>query len=298
MGPTTRRELIQALRRRVARDVRWLRLTAPEHKHEQQNVMSNKLKSLINSALQRINVGVTRYSSLQDLRVKARESEGLDFILDLPEHQASQLLQNLRKSKAQLRQDLFVLSELNFKRGGYFVEFGAADGLYLSNTYLLEKEFGWAGVLAEPAGKWHTALKKNRSGIIDTRCVWSTSGVTLNFKEVDDAEYSTIDSFAESDSHLRKRRRGESYQVQTVSLNELLGDAGAPCDIDYLSIDTEGSEFEILSNFDFERYNVKVITCEHNFTPMREKINALLTRHGYTRVYESLSRFDDWYVRR
>ena len=62
-------------------------------------------------------------------------------------------------SYAQIQQDLFILCELNFKRNGFFVEFGATDGIKLSNTYLLEKEFGWTGVLVEPARCYPTCRK-------------------------------------------------------------------------------------------------------------------------------------------
>jgi len=52
-----------------------------------------------------------------------------------------------------------------------------------------------------------------------------------------------------------------------------------------------------LSHFDFEEYSFKVITCEHNFTPMREKIFSLLTQKGYQRILPELSKFDDWYIK-
>ena len=63
------------------------------------------------------------------------------------------------KSRAQLKQDIFVLLETGFKRDGYFVEFGATNGVDLSNSWLLEKAFGWTGILAEPARIWHDDLK-------------------------------------------------------------------------------------------------------------------------------------------
>ena len=57
---------------------------------------------------------------------------------------------NIKNTKSQINQDIFVLYTLNWKRNGFFVEFGATDGMDLSNTYLLEKDFGWRGILSEP----------------------------------------------------------------------------------------------------------------------------------------------------
>ena len=48
-------------------------------------------------------------------------------------------LENLKESKSQIRQDLFVLNELNFKTSGFFVDFGATDGIEFNNSFLLEK---------------------------------------------------------------------------------------------------------------------------------------------------------------
>ena len=200
------------------------------------------------------------------------------------------------KSKAQLKQDMFVLDELGYKRDGYFVEFGATNGVDFSNTYLLENEMGWKGILAEPAKVWHDALVANRKCCISFDCVWSKSHEELEFNEVGAADLSTIDVFSAVDEHAKTRTEGKKYNVYTVSLLDLLNKHKAPKEIDYLSIDTEGSEFEILNAFDFDAYKFKVITCEHNYTPMREKLADLLTSKGYTRKYPEYSRFDDWYV--
>ena len=113
----------------------------------------------------------------------------------------------MSKSKSQLGQDLFVLSQLGFKRDGYFVEFGACDGVYLSNSLLVESEFGWSGILSEPGRIWHDDLAQNRTAIIDHRCVYSSSGDVVIFSEMKDAGLSTMDVFVDSDSHSGARKK-------------------------------------------------------------------------------------------
>jgi len=201
------------------------------------------------------------------------------------------------ESKSQLKQDLFVLSELGFKRNGYFVEFGATNGVDLSNTYLLEKKFGWLGIVAEPLKSKYAELIRNRSCHIEDKCVWKSSGELLKFLEANDQDLSTIFEYQDKDLHFESRKNGQISDVETISLNDLLEKYNAPRLIDYLSIDTEGSEFEILSNFNFEKYEFRVITVEHNHTNQREAIYNLLTNYGYKRKFEKLSDFDDWYVK-
>ena len=256
------------------------------------------LKQLANQTLKPFDLVLTRYSHLQHLAESNSKATGdLNFLLKLPEEHTSLLLRHLGKSKSQLRQDLFVLSELGLKTNGFFVEFGATNGVDLSNTHLLETTFQWSGILAEPARCWHDSLRHNRRCHISTDCVWSKSNATLVFNEVDTAELSTINNFSSSDGHHQARNKGKTYDVRTISLIDLLERYAAPTQIDYLSIDTEGSEFEILNSFDFDKYQISVITCEHNFGFTRELIFNLLTSRGYTRRFEELSAWDDWYVK-
>jgi FkbM family methyltransferase len=208
----------------------------------------------------------------------------------------AQLLTFSGKSQSQHKQDLFVLSELGFKRDGYFVEFGATNGKDISNTWLLENTFGWTGIVAEPGKNWQEDLAKNRKCHVETKCVWSESGKVLTFNQTRNPDLSCINDYSNSDQWAAQRMNGTTYDVETISLNDLLEKYNAPTEIDYLSIDTEGSEFEILSNFDFDKYKIKVITCEHNHTPMREFIQQLLAVYGYVRKYPNLSDVDDWFV--
>jgi len=253
--------------------------------------------NLVQSFLRRFDLRVVGNSRYEQMKEAARMGNGIELLMSLPAAQLPRLLKLTRTSKSQLGQDLFVLSELEFKEKGFFVEFGATNGIDLSNTYLLEKEFGWKGILAEPARCWHESLRKNRNACIEETCVWKDSNSILEFNEASFAELSTIDAYSGEDLHGRSRSRGTKYAVRTISLNDLLAKYDAPSAIDYLSIDTEGSELEILKNLDFERYSFRVISCEHNFTPAREGIQRLLERNGYTRRLAEVSSVDDWYVR-
>jgi FkbM family methyltransferase len=260
--------------------------------------MKRRVSKLLRDILRRLDIEVMSRAGFESLVETGKSQRRLAVLSKLPDDQIAYFLKNLLgKSKAQLGQDLFALSESNLKRNGFFVEFGATDGVERSNTLLLEKEFGWNGILAEPARYWHSALKNNRNCHIETRCVWSSSGSVLSFSEAERAELSTVSAFQSSDLHKKSRERSQTYNVETISLLDLLKNYNAPQAIDYLSIDTEGSEFEILSAFDFEKYQFGFISCEHNFTPAREQILQLLTSHGYRRKYEDMSIFDDWYVR-
>lgn len=213
-----------------------------------------------------------------------------------------QLLENIlnhhEKSRAQLYQDIFALHFNDYQQNGFFVEFGATNGVDLSNTYLLEKAFGWKGILAEPLPCWHEALKANRTCSIDTRCVHSQSGQQVIFANtVSSPELSGIEDYLPNDMNYEERKNRERLKVETVSLLDLLLQNNAPHKIGYLSIDTEGSELEILSAFDFQRYEINVITLEHNYVSVsREALCKLLSQNGFTRVCTSISRWDDWYV--
>jgi FkbM family methyltransferase len=200
------------------------------------------------------------------------------------------------RSRSQLGQDLWVLEKLNWKQGGFFVEFGATDGVLLSNTWLLEKSFQWQGICAEPNPKFFEQLRRNRTCHLSSACVHRASGEKMRFVLAD--VYGGLVAHAREDDHLAKRAayeaNGEVMQVETISLMDLLDRYNAPQVIDYLSIDTEGSEFTILEGIDWERYQFRCITVEHNFAAQRQQICSLLMANGYE-LHEA--QWDDWYFK-
>ena len=82
----------------------------------------------------------------------------------------------IEKVYSQLYQDAFALFLIGDKYDKSYLEFGATDGLDLSNSYLLENSYNWKGVLSEPSVQWHELLKKNRNNTqIITKCIWKES---------------------------------------------------------------------------------------------------------------------------
>lgn len=207
------------------------------------------------------------------------------------------------KSQSQNFQDVWALYESGFKRDGFYVEFGATDGIDGSNTYLLAKEYDWKGILAEPNPVWHSRLHANRDDDqtdISHECVYTKTGDKLDFLAVDDACLSTIRGFGNDDEHMLKRKQNSLISVDTVSLMYLLDFYSAPNAIDYISVDTEGSEYDILEAFfrDNDCYDVRAFTVEHNFNDeFRNKIHDLMTKNNYVRKFSEFSRWDDFYVK-
>lgn len=199
-------------------------------------------------------------------------------------------------TRSQINQDVFALF-VNGTSPGYFVEFGACDGLDCSNTFLLEAFYDWKGILAEPAKYWHESLKINRRCNIDYNCVADISGKRMEFWEVRGAKgVSSLAEYGHIDSHGQNRIADhESYLVDTISLDDLLDKYSAPQNINYLSIDTEGSELFILNNYSFSR-KFNCITVEHNYSINKQDIENLLELKQYVKVLEDISEFDSWFI--
>jgi len=202
-----------------------------------------------------------------------------------------------KESFSQIGQDLFVLWALGDKKGGFFVEIGAFDGKTLSNTFLLEKNFGWNGILSEPNPDVVTALRSSRSAMIDTRCVDRCSGEEVRFDIATQPELSRI---ATSQRDIRdrdgSRETGRLIESSTVSLDDLLNECDAPQSIDYISIDIEGKELDALSGLTFGMWNFDVLTIEHNYGAERSNIDNILYNNGYIKVFTEFSRFDSWFI--
>lgn len=181
---------------------------------------------------------------------------------------------------SQAGQDAFVIDWLG-PGPGYFVDIGAHDGIVHSNTYTLEHDFGWIGVCVEPDPGPFAELNHNRA------CL--TSGVAIS----------------DHDGEVTIWPAGQSAPCRTLS--NLLAIVEAPPVIDFLSVDVEGHELEVLAGMDWERWHVRCATIEHNAycdgPTRKEAIADIMTAHGFERVVEDVvavgyGEFEDWWIHR
>jgi len=199
------------------------------------------------------------------------------------------------KSYSQLNQDIKVLQHYNNKKNGYFVEIGASNGIELSNTYLLETEYNWKGICVEPIPERYELLCKNRpNSLCSNKAVYIESNLILSFDIANDCDLLSglsnhIDYHKEKVDNNKRQ-----INVETILLNDLLEESNSPLFIDYLSLDTEGSELEILKSINFSKYIFGIIDVEHNYVePRRTDIYNLLLEHGYK--YKGENEWDDSY---
>ena len=206
--------------------------------------------------------------------------------------------------QSQLYQDVFASFIIGDKFDKTFLEFGATDGFELSNSYLLENSLAWKGLLSEPSPQWHEDLRKNRKNTkIITKCIWKETGKKLDFFMSDFGELSTLNDFIESDidsipeNTVERKKGGKIISVETISLNDVIKEYFNNKCPSYISIDTEGSEYEILNTFNLKKYRPVVLTIEHNYTKDESEIDKIMKINDYERVFKKLTAFDAWYVR-
>lgn len=170
---------------------------------------------------------------------------------------------------SQSGQDRFI-DEAIFKgaTGGVFVDVGAYDGVNGSNTLFFEQFRGWRGILVEPSPKWCEVARSFRKMPCLQVAVGNEEGMA-EFLRVD-AGYTQMGGLVDSyDTGLKEqvtsdpRFEGKVVQVQVRRLDNVLKEHGLTR-VDYLSLDVEGAEADILEDFPFQEYDIKVFSIENN----------------------------------
>jgi len=172
---------------------------------------------------------------------------------------------------SQFGEDAVLCRFFDFKRDGFFVEVGAFDGIHFSNTYCFE-QWGWRGLCVEPHPRYFPLCRDNRPGskVLNLACVKDASTTEVSFMAETIGLLSGV-AVDEADVNRRYTARGlafdgfERVTVKAATLDGILREhlpAGTP--IDFVSIDVEGTELDVLRGFDLRKYRPRVIVIEAN----------------------------------
>lgn len=180
---------------------------------------------------------------------------------------------------------------------GICVEVGAANGIKGSNTLYFE-QLGWNALCIEPNPKQMESLLKHRKSVF--QCAVSNEPGKLNLTVFDVGEKNIMssltslkpdDRLVEAHSHIIN----DSYDVKVDvrTLTEVLNICSFPTKINFISIDTEGTELDVLKGFNFDKYDVSLFVVENNYED--KDIEEFMNDNGYVR--DIRYKINDFYIR-
>ena len=216
-------------------------------------IHAHKIYSLLIEQIPNIYETTNEHAFRGQLRKKIWDCEKLFFWNERYSSQAGQ---------DKIIKDVFF----NNKKNGFFIEIGAYDGIMGSNCYHFEKYLNWDGIALEPSSIQFEKLKKNR------KCKLFNDAISYEVKEVEFMEVTegltqmsgiNNDSFKRniniiSNNHASKMR---AINMKTITFDQIVS---KNTKIDYLSVDIEGEEMDLLNSINFNDYEIKVISVENN----------------------------------
>ena len=203
---------------------------------------------------------------------------------------------NIKKfSKSYNFEDVIALYILSLKKNGFFLEAGALDGVLFSNTFLLEKKFGWNGVLIEPVKSHFLKIKKFRRVKSFNFLLGKKNSKSFIFENLDKIGQSThyID-YVKNYSYIKRsvNQRSLNYIFKKNNLN-----------LDYVDVcflDIEFAEIEVLKNFNFSLYCPKIFCIEVNNNDSNMKKLDQLMEKKYSILFKNSQLINKtgsrWYI--
>jgi len=223
-------------------------------------------------------------------------------LLDILGHTdiSSRLKGKFSTYNGQFLQDGFVYE--NFfpnKRHGVFVDIGANEPRECSNTYFFESVMGWSGVCVEPHPKLFPKLKKMRNCQCINAAVTPYHEGVLEFLQLNKLHglSGLVDSYdikgkQQVDQKVHQFNDSKKIiSVKAIPINDLL-ESQELFHIDFMSLDIEGGELEILKAIDFDRFYIEVISVENNWEDpwYMEAKNSTIRKYMESAGYEYITR--------
>ena len=211
---------------------------------------------------------------------------------------------------SQAFQDQAVMMLLDYPTNGYFVDLASNDAMNLSNTYAMERTFGWTGLCMEPNPMYWYNLSHFRTcqivgavigspiarlervpfvyqmgvlgGIVDTTRTTTIHTLRNSTTTHTTTTNNNVTHDASPDFDLKQEYQSQSVMEYTVPLYEVFQRYGVPKTIDYLSFDVEGAEEYIFQSFPLTEYVFKTMTIER----VKPSLQQRLESHGYQQVMQ------------
>lgn len=259
------------------------------------------IRGFVRFILHLVNLGLVRESELASLRDNKIEFDNLRNKIEffLQKVFSNKLYKSslsldvvIKYSKSENGQDIFALLSNNFLRDKIFVEIGAYDGVKFSNSYLLEKKFGWTGVLVECIPRNFNEIKLSR----DCKSILAAA-TNKNVERIKVVEQPAPNLSGLMNKIQKNSWNSLMHQVPGYSLDSILKMACPMGEIGFLSVDIEGAEYALFENAVLSEYNITAICVEHNFRPDAEKLRNLITAQGYRVIFGESSGNDYWFLK-
>ena len=172
------------------------------------------------------------------------------------------------------------------RKDGFFVDVGAHHPFRYSNTYLFYKK-GWRGINIDATPGSMRAFNKYRPDDINLEVAVSQTSSGLYFYLFDDHAYNTFDADAAEKAQLAGAKFLEKVNIASRSLKHILNEhLTKNKKIDFLSVDVEGFDLEVLKSNDWIRYKPGYILVECLDTSLPEisedSTNIYLISLGYS----------------
>tara|TARA_A100001015_G_C15023246_1_gene729106 strand:+ start:1001 stop:1822 length:822 start_codon:yes stop_codon:yes gene_type:complete len=190
--------------------------------------------------------------------------------------------------------DIFIYNEvLKFydnKENLFFVDIGANNGKFRSNTYYLEEMYKWEGICVEALPYYFNSLRNRRKSFCDNSLVFYNSNKDIYYTK---HNFYFNEKIKEYINYHHDNHDG-SIKLKTITLNDLLKKYDAPRKINYMTINSKGKEICILNSVNLKNYKFLYLSIEHNFTePRRSNIRDLLEKYGYLYI-NSIGWYDNY----
>ncbi|MFT5694792.1 MAG: FkbM family methyltransferase [Myxococcota bacterium] len=214
----------------------------------------------------------------------------------LRKHEAGKILLEGKKLYSQNNEELIIRDFFNDRRGGFFLDIGAASAIFNSTTYYLEERLGWRGIGVDALPRYGPRWAEKRpKSLFVNYAISDKSGETMTFYEHDWPEVSSLSK--EQASQFGGEEKLTEVEVKTITLNDLLEKYGVN-KVDHLTIDIEGAEMFALNGFDIERYKPDLICIEAHTRGKQgeDEIRGYFEAHGYELLKEYLRHdIPNWY---